>query len=338
MDPVIRFDQVTKCFGSQTALDRVSLTVPPGIVFALLGENGAGKTTAIRIMLGLLETDAGKSTVLGRDSLREGLEIRRRVGYVPERPTLYEWMTVLEIGWFTAGFYGERFLPRYRELVAQYKLPERRKLKSLSKGMRAKVALSLAMAHDPELLVLDEPTSGLDTLVRREFLENMVDLAAAGRTVLLSSHQIGEVERVADIVAIIKDGKLAARRSARRPEGPDSPTHDHAQRGRDRPTADHGRNHPPAAKGPAMADPRPRPATRRTRIALRPRGGLRPRIAHAEPGGDFRGVHASRHGAGEAERSDASDRELIRPVRLSPTLRGLEGRRAVPRLAKISAD
>ena len=208
MDPVIRLDQVTKRFGSQTALDRVSLSVPPGVVFALLGENGAGKTTAIRIMLGLLESDAGKSTVLGRDSLREGLEIRRRVGYVPERPTLYEWMTVLEIGWFTAGFYGERFLPRYRELAAQYKLPERRKLKSLSKGMRAKVALSLAMAHDPELLVLDEPTSGLDTLVRREFLESMVDLAAAGRTVLLSSHQIGEVERVADIVAIIKDGKL----------------------------------------------------------------------------------------------------------------------------------
>jgi ABC-2 type transport system ATP-binding protein len=113
-----------------------------------------------------------------------------------------------EIGWFTAGFYGERFLPRYRDLVAQYKLPERRMLKSLSKGMRAKVSLSLAMAHDPELLVLDEPTSGLDTLVRREFLESMVDLAAAGRTVLLSSHQIGEVERVADIVAILRAGKL----------------------------------------------------------------------------------------------------------------------------------
>jgi ABC-2 type transport system ATP-binding protein len=208
MEPVIRLDHVTKRFGAQTALDDISLSVSPGVVFALLGENGAGKTTAIRIMLGMSEPDAGKSTVLGLDSRRQGLEIRRRVGYVPERPTLYDWMTVGEIGWFTAGFYDERFLPRYRDLVAQCKLPERQMLKNLSKGMRAKVSLSLAMAHEPELLILDEPTSGLDTLVRREFLESMVDLAAAGRTVLLSSHQIGEVERVADIVAILKEGRL----------------------------------------------------------------------------------------------------------------------------------
>jgi ABC-2 type transport system ATP-binding protein len=208
MDTVIRLDQVTKRFGGHTALDQVSISVPKGVVFALLGENGAGKTTAIRIMLGMVEPDGGRSRVLDLDSQRDGLEIRHRVGYVSERPTLYDWMTVAEIGWFTAGFYGEPFLPRYRELVAQYKLPERRKLKALSKGMRAKVALSLAMAHEPELLILDEPTSGLDTLVRREFLESMIDLAAAGRTVLLSSHQIGEVERVADIVAILKQGRL----------------------------------------------------------------------------------------------------------------------------------
>ncbi len=208
MEPVIRLEQVTKRFGAHTALSRVSLEVPQGVVFALLGENGAGKTTAIRVMLGMIEPDAGQASVLGLDSRRQGLEIRRRVGYVPERPTLYEWMTVAEIGWFTAGFFDARFLPRYNELTAQYKLPLDRKLKSLSKGMRAKVALSLAMAHDPQLLVLDEPTSGLDTLVRREFLESMVELAATGRTVLLSSHQIGEVERVADIVAILKDGQL----------------------------------------------------------------------------------------------------------------------------------
>ena len=100
------------------------------------------------------------------------------------------------------------FLNDYLKLVTGYQLPLKRKIKSLSKGMRAKVSLSLALAHEPEVLVLDEPTSGLDTLVRREFLEGMVDIAAAGRTVLLSSHQIGEVERVADIVAIIRAGKL----------------------------------------------------------------------------------------------------------------------------------
>ena len=208
MEPVIRLDNITKHFGRETALDRVSLEVSPGEVFALLGENGAGKTTAIRILLGLTEPSGGHAEVLGLSSATDGLEIRRLVGYVPERPTLYEWMTVSEIGWFTAGFYGDGFLPRYLELVARFNLPQRRKLKRLSRGMRAKVVLSLAMAHDPELLVLDEPTSGLDTLVRREFLESMVDRAAAGKTVLLSSHQIGEVERVADVVAIIREGKL----------------------------------------------------------------------------------------------------------------------------------
>ena len=208
MAPVIRFHEVSKRFGAEVALDRFSLEVPGGAVFALLGENGAGKTTAIRILLGLAEPDSGQSEVLGLASAAKGLEIRRRVGYVPERLTLYEWMTVEEIGWFTAGFYGEQFLPEYRRLAAQFGLPAQRKIKSLSKGMRAKVGLSLAMAHDPELLVLDEPTSGLDALVRREFLESMVDRAATGKTVFLSSHQIAEVERVADIVAILHQGRL----------------------------------------------------------------------------------------------------------------------------------
>ena len=208
MNPVISLRHVSRIFGSQVALGDVSFDVPAGNVFALLGENGAGKSTCIRIMLGLTEPDAGQVRVLGLESPRQSLEIRRRVGYVPERPTLYEWMTVAEIGWFAAGFYPEGFLSRYQQLTAGFDLPPKRRLKHLSKGMRAKVSLALAMAHEPELLILDEPTSGLDTLVRREFLESMVDLAAAGRTVFLSSHQIGEVERVADIVAILRHGKL----------------------------------------------------------------------------------------------------------------------------------
>ncbi len=208
MDPVIRLDKVTKRFAAETALAEVSLEVPPGVVFALLGENGAGKTTAIRIMLGLAEASSGEAQVLGRSSAKQGLLIRQRVGYVPERPTLYEWMTVEEIGWFTAGFYGPGFLPEYSRLAAQFGLPPRKKLQTLSKGMHAKVALSLALAHGPELLILDEPTSGLDPMVRREFLESMVDRAAGGQTVFLSSHQIVEVERVADIVAILRKGRL----------------------------------------------------------------------------------------------------------------------------------
>jgi ABC-2 type transport system ATP-binding protein len=208
MPPVIRLDKLTKRFGAEIALDGVSLEVPPGVVFALLGENGAGKTTAIRIMLGLAEANSGQAEVLGLNSCKQGLSIRQRVGYVAERPTLYEWMTVEEIGWFTGGFYGPGFLPEYAKLAAQFGLPPKKKLKALSKGTRAKVALSLALAHQPELLILDEPTSGLDAMVRREFLESMVDRAAQGQTVFLSSHQIVEVERVADIVAILRKGKL----------------------------------------------------------------------------------------------------------------------------------
>ena len=206
--PVIEIAGLTKRYGSQVAVDQLSLSIPRGVVYGLLGENGAGKTTTIKILLGLADADEGSARVLGMDSARSGLEIRRRVGYVPERPTLYEWMTVDEIGWFTAGFYGGDYLAHYRALAGQYDLPAQRKIGALSKGMRAKVALALAMAHEPELLVLDEPTSGLDTLVRREFLESMVEIAAAGKTVLLSSHQIAEVERIADHVAILKQGHL----------------------------------------------------------------------------------------------------------------------------------
>jgi ABC-2 type transport system ATP-binding protein len=208
MSAAIRLENVTKRFGSQVALDGVSFEVAPGTVFALLGENGAGKSTAIRIMLGLAEPDTGHASVFGMESVRHSLEIRRCIGYVAERPTLYDWMTVAEIGWFTAGFYGGDFLKNYTQLTKRFSLAPGKKLKALSKGMRAKVALALSMGHDPDLLILDEPTSGLDTMVRREFLESMVDRAASGKTVFLSSHQIHEVERVADIVGIMREGKL----------------------------------------------------------------------------------------------------------------------------------
>jgi len=205
---MLTLEHLTKRFGTNVALDDVSFDVTPGTVFALLGENGAGKTTAIKIMLGLLEPDAGTSTVLGLNSRTDDLKIRQKVGYVPEQPALYEWMTVEEIGRFIAAFYMESFWPEYKRLAGSHQLSFGTKIQSLSKGQRAKVSLCLALAHDPELLILDEPTSGLDAMVRREFLESMVDRAATGKTVFLSSHQIGEVERVADTVAILKKSKL----------------------------------------------------------------------------------------------------------------------------------
>lgn len=208
MDHIIQFENVTKEFGKHKALNGVSYEVPRGVVFALLGENGAGKTTSIRTMLGLETPTTGTVNVLGLNSQKQGLAVRRQIGYVPEQPSLYDWMTIGEIGWFTAGFYPDGFLANFYKLMEAADLPLKKKIKSLSKGMKAKVSLALAMAHTPDLLILDEPTSGLDTLVRRNFLESMVDVAADNRTVFLSSHQIPEVERVADIVGIMNGGKL----------------------------------------------------------------------------------------------------------------------------------
>jgi ABC-2 type transport system ATP-binding protein len=208
MDRVIDIRGLTKVFRGRRAVDDLNLAVPQGAIFALLGDNGAGKTTTIRVLTGLLRPDAGQAAVLGRDCWRDAVKLRHRVGYVPERPRYYDWMTVAEIGWFTSGFYQNMFGPNYRELVERFGLDPNARLRHLSKGEYAKVGLALALAPDPDVLILDEPTSGLDLLVRREFLSSMVDLAGAGRTIFISSHQIAEVERIASHVAFLDKGRL----------------------------------------------------------------------------------------------------------------------------------
>tara|TARA_A100001391_G_scaffold176228_1_gene139289 strand:+ start:313 stop:1272 length:960 start_codon:yes stop_codon:yes gene_type:complete len=207
-ESALSLKSVHKRFKQTVALHDVSLHVPKGVVFALLGENGAGKSTLIKILTGFVSADYGHASVLGHDCEIESMEIRRSIGYVSDTPALYDWMTPSEIGWFTSAFYADGFLTRYQTLLTELNVPAGTKIKDLSKGQRAKVALALAIGHDPELLILDEPTSGLDPMVRRQFLESMVDRAAVGRTVLLSSHQINEVERVADWVAILHHGQL----------------------------------------------------------------------------------------------------------------------------------
>ncbi len=208
MKHVITTTDLTMRFRGCDALRNVDLIVEPGTVFALLGENGAGKTTMIRILTGFQKPTSGQCRVCEFDPTRQPLEVRRRIGYVSDTPALYDWMTVGEIGWFAASFFTPVFLDNYRASTQRYELPEDKKIRDLSKGQRAKVALSLSLAHDPQLLVLDEPTSGLDPMVRREFLESMIDRTASGRTVFLSSHQISEVERVADMIAILHQGQL----------------------------------------------------------------------------------------------------------------------------------
>jgi len=210
MSDAISIQGVEMHFKGCDALRGVDLRIEPGTVFALLGENGAGKTTLIRILTGFQRPSTGQVRVLDLDPTRSGqsLALRRRIGYVSDSPALYDWMTVGEIGWFAASFYADGFKESYKEYIDRYELPAGRKIKHLSKGQRAKVALSLALAHDPELLILDEPTSGLDPIVRREFLESMITVAATGRTVFLSSHQIAEIERVADTIAILHRGRV----------------------------------------------------------------------------------------------------------------------------------
>ena len=210
MNDVIKIQGLEMHYRGCDALRGIDLSVAPGTVMAILGENGAGKTTLIKIMTGFQKPSKGSCSILGFDPAvaDQALQLRKRIGYVSDAPALYDWMTIGEIGWFASSFYPDGYKERYEDLISRYDLPAGRKIKQLSKGQRSKVALSLALAHDPELLILDEPTSGLDPIVRREFLESMISVAATGRTVFLSSHQISEIERVADTIAILHKGKV----------------------------------------------------------------------------------------------------------------------------------
>lgn len=207
-DDVIVTDRVVVRYRGKVALDGLELRVPRGAVYAFLGDNGAGKTTTMRILTGLAPPDTGRAEILGLDCWARARDLRHRVGYMPERPRFYDWMTVADTGWFTASFHRPGFLPRYREWADRLGLDPAKRLKDLSKGGYARVGLALALAPDPEVLLLDEPTSGLDLLTRREFLAGLADLAAAGRTVLISSHSIAELEKASTHAGLVKDGKM----------------------------------------------------------------------------------------------------------------------------------
>jgi ABC-2 type transport system ATP-binding protein len=177
-------------------------------VYAFLGDNGAGKTTTMKILTGLAPPDTGRATILGLDCWAKATELRHRVGYMPERPRFYDWMSVGDLGWFTASFHKPGFLPRFREWAARFGLDPAKRLRDLSKGGYARVGLALALAPDPEVLLLDEPTSGLDLLTRREFLASLSDLAASGRTVFITSHSIADLERACTHVGLLRDGQM----------------------------------------------------------------------------------------------------------------------------------
>ena len=207
--PALSFTAVRRTFGRTVALDGLDLVVPPGTVLGLVGRNGAGKTTALRLALGDLWPDSGRVRVLGLDPGRQGLAVRERVALMAEETHLYPWMTVAEITWF-AG----RLHPRWDggladRLVERLELPRDARIATLSRGKRARVALVIAVAARPDLLLLDDPTSGLDPLARREVLEGLLEaILAEGHTVVWASHLVQDLERVADRVAVIDGGRV----------------------------------------------------------------------------------------------------------------------------------
>ena len=208
-EPVIEMRGVTKAFGRKPVLRGVDLAVPAGQTFAFLGRNGQGKTTTIRTLLGLIRPDAGTVRVLGIDPAVDPLAIRRRVGYVAEDPALFGWMRVGQLLSFVAPFYPTWDAAHAKVLADKMELPLRTKVKHLSKGQGVRVALLLALAHRPELVILDDPTLGLDPIMRKDFLRDLVTHLQDERVgVFFSSHLLYEVEPVADSVVILDKGRV----------------------------------------------------------------------------------------------------------------------------------
>ena len=208
--PLIRATGLTKLYGRQRGLLDLDLDVLPGEVFGYLGPNGAGKTTTIRLLLDLIRPTRGTASVLGLDSRRDSLAIRRRVGYLPGDLRLYESLSGRELIAYFGALRGGVSEPRVRELADALDCDLSREIRQLSSGNRQKLGLIQAFMSDPELLVLDEPTNGLDPLVQQRFYDLVVAARTGGRTVFLSSHVLPEVERVCDRVGILREGRLVA--------------------------------------------------------------------------------------------------------------------------------
>ena len=202
----IAIHHLVKQYGDQPVVDDISLDVAEGSVCGLLGPNGAGKTTTFKCLLGLVAPTSGTITVEGAPVTPATFE---RLAYVPERSVLYDWMTVRELMEVARRTYSSYDGARAAELGALFKIDSRKKIKRLSKGQQSAVQLLLAFSMRPHVLVLDEPASGLDPVFQRVVLDLIIAAAAGGATVLFSSHQIGQVERAADRVAILKGGKIA---------------------------------------------------------------------------------------------------------------------------------
>jgi ABC-2 type transport system ATP-binding protein len=205
---VIEVRGLKKRFGSTIALDGVALTVQEGTIYGFIGPNGAGKSTTIRILLGLLHKDAGEVNLLGGDPWKDAVDLHRRLAYVPSDVHLWDNMTGGEVIDFLGRLRGSYSAERRARLIEKFDLDPAKKCKTYSKGNRQKVALISAFVSDVELLILDEPTTGLDPLMELAFQDCVREAKHQGKTVLLSSHILSEVEALCDTVGVIKSGRI----------------------------------------------------------------------------------------------------------------------------------
>ena len=207
---LIQLENLTRHYGPRRGIERVSLSVAEGVLFGFLGPNGAGKTTTIRVMLGFLRPGGGAARIFGLDCWRDSKAIKRDLGYLPGDLHLPSWMNgVAAISIYGAVRRRDLTQPG-RQLAERFDLDLRVKVRDMSRGMRQKLGLILALAHSPRLLVLDEPTNSLDPLIQQSLHEYLRQLAAKGHTVFFSSHSLGEVEQLCERVAIVRDGELVA--------------------------------------------------------------------------------------------------------------------------------
>lgn len=208
---VIETTKLTKSYGTARGIVDVDMTVLEGEVYGFIGPNGAGKSTTIRTLLGLIHPTSGSATVFGKDITRFGPEIRQEVGYLPSEVFYYDDMRAIDLLKYSVSFYakdGKAAEKRIRDLAEVFDLDLKKKIDDMSYGNKKKVGIIQGLAHQPRLIILDEPTGGLDPLIQQQFFHLLKEENVKGATILFSSHILGEVQRLCDRVAIIKDGSI----------------------------------------------------------------------------------------------------------------------------------
>ncbi len=209
MNEILRIEKLSKSFGAKTVLKNLQMTIEKGKVYGLLGRNGEGKTTLIRMIMGIIPADSGEIFYKEKKISFRDASYKKEIGYIPEDPFFYDWMTIKELLDFNASFYPAWESSKAEQYLKRFSLDQKMKVKNLSRGMRLKLELTVALAASPELLVLDDPTSGLDVPTRQDFLKNIIEeLLEGGTTILFSTHLVHELERIVEHLYILHGGSL----------------------------------------------------------------------------------------------------------------------------------